>query len=253
MWVGSEKGQGELSPEEGGKTLESAFQLGVNFWDTSDDYGSHPHVAEGLRRVDRKEIVIADKSYARTFEEGKKAVSLALGELETDYVDLMMLHYVPFETSHFNWGDENASRPEIELGNLEERRGALRAFCEARKDGIVRAVGLSTHSTKVLKQTLSIPEIEVVCTTLNKNSTYMDDGSLQDRIEMIRLLYESGKGIYVIKVLDQGKLCAEAESSLRFALQYHRFIHAWNIGMYSIDDVANNAKILKEALSSDAR
>ena len=37
--------QGDKTPEEGGLILKQAMELGVNTWDTSDDYGTHPHVA----------------------------------------------------------------------------------------------------------------------------------------------------------------------------------------------------------------
>jgi aryl-alcohol dehydrogenase-like predicted oxidoreductase len=41
----------------GARLLTRAYELGVTFWDTSDDYGTHPHVARALRDVGRDEIV----------------------------------------------------------------------------------------------------------------------------------------------------------------------------------------------------
>ena len=41
------KGQGDLTPEQGGKALRDALGLGVNFWDTADDYGTHPTSGSG--------------------------------------------------------------------------------------------------------------------------------------------------------------------------------------------------------------
>jgi aryl-alcohol dehydrogenase-like predicted oxidoreductase len=38
----------------GARLLVEAFELGVNFWDTSDDYGTHPHVARAAREVGRR-------------------------------------------------------------------------------------------------------------------------------------------------------------------------------------------------------
>jgi hypothetical protein len=34
-----------LSPQEGAALLLQALDQGISFWDTSDDYGTHPHVA----------------------------------------------------------------------------------------------------------------------------------------------------------------------------------------------------------------
>ena len=36
-----------VAPEEAGKVLRRAFELGLNFWDSAEGYGSHPHVREG--------------------------------------------------------------------------------------------------------------------------------------------------------------------------------------------------------------
>lgn len=119
----------------------------------------------------------------------------------------------------------------MRIGNLDARKGALRAFLEAKEGGKIRAIGLSTHSTEVLKLALKTSEIEVVCTTLNMRGGFLDDGSLEDRLEVIRALKHAGKGVYVIKLLDAGKLRDDAEAAIRYALQFHDFIDAWNIGM----------------------
>jgi aryl-alcohol dehydrogenase-like predicted oxidoreductase len=66
---GSRK-QGDKTPEEAAEILKGALELGVDTWDTSDDYGTHPHVAEALKIVDRRKIVIADKSNALSEEDG---------------------------------------------------------------------------------------------------------------------------------------------------------------------------------------
>lgn len=234
---------GDISPEKGGQILKDAFDLGVNFWDTSNDYGTHPHVAEGLRLVRRREVVIADKSYAKTAEEAKAALKKSLMELDTDYIDMMLLHYVPSRAKR----EQNAlSTKYVELGELEQRMEALKTFCEAKESGVVRAVGLSTHSTKVLKSASAMPEIEVICTILNKVGAWIEDGTLTEHISAIKSAYEAGKAIYVIKLLDAGKLRDEGESSVRFAFQYHPFIHVFNIGMYSVDEVRMNLRIFED-------
>jgi aryl-alcohol dehydrogenase-like predicted oxidoreductase len=235
------KTQGDLTPIDGGKVLRDALDMGVNFWDTSDDYGTHPHVRQGLSMVNRQDVVIADKSYAMTYKEGEEAVKIALAELETEYVDLMLLHYVPYNTT-------KTPGQTYERGNLEKRMGALKAWCDAKKNGTVKAVGLTTHSTKVLRETLKVPEIEVVCTTLNKDGAVIEDGSLEEHIQAIKDAKKAGKGVYVIKLLNAGKLRDKAEDAIRFALQLHEHIDAWNIGMYDTSDVARNLKLLRNTL-----
>ena len=237
------RSQGTVSAEVGGRVLRDALQLGVNFWDTSDDYGTHPHVRAGLGLVEREDVVVADKTYARSYEGGKEAIDLALEELGTDYIDLMFLHYVPHTTTIDEDADDN-----FELADLNDRAGALEAFLEAKEKGKIKAIGLSAHSTRVLEQVFNVPEIDVVCTTFNKDATFIEDGTIEEHVAAIKTLKEKGKGIYVVKVLVAGELRNEAESAIKFALQYHNFIDAWNIGMYDTSDVQKNLKLLEHVL-----
>lgn len=236
--------QGDIDPEEGGRRLRQAFELGVNFWDTSDDYGTHPHIAEGLKLVPRKEVVVADKTSALTYEDGWKALELAMNDLGTDHIDVMFLHIVPPEGAH---RIDSQGKPYYS-GTLDERRGALRAFTEARESGTVKATALSTHSTRVLRQVAQEPDIDVVCTTLNMVHGSVDDGSPDEHVEAIREVKESGKFVYVIKVLYGGRLRESAEEAIRYVLQYHDFVDAWNIGMYSVEDVRKNIALFNEVL-----
>jgi aryl-alcohol dehydrogenase-like predicted oxidoreductase len=238
------KTQGDLSPVQGGNVLRDALHHGVNFWDTSDDYGTHPHVKVGLGLVERNAVVVADKSNALSYEEGEKAVESSLSNLETEYIDLMLLHNVPLMSFHRR---DTSGRP-YESGNLERRRGALDSWYDAKESGLVRALGISTHSTGVLKQVLDVPEIEVVCTTLNMNGMFIEDGSIEEHIDAIAELHDSGKGIYVIKILQAGRLKEKAEEAIKFALKFHDYIDSWNIGMYDMGDVSNNLRLFTEAL-----
>ena len=238
------KGQGDLTPAQGGGVLRDAWGMGVNFWDTSDNYGTHPHVRVGLSLVDRGDVVVADKSNALTFEEGEKAVEFSLESLGTEYVDLLLLHNVPLNSIHRT---DMTGKP-FESGNLERRMGALRAWCEAKENGLVRAVGLSTHSTGILRQAVDVPEVDVVCTTLNLTGRFVEDGSLEEHLDAIRAIHDAGKGVYVIKILHAGRIRDRAEEAIRWALQHHEFIDAWNIGMYDMGDVARNLELLGEVL-----
>jgi aryl-alcohol dehydrogenase-like predicted oxidoreductase len=236
--------QGDKSSAEGGRILAEAVKLGVNFWDTSDDYGTHPHVAEGLQHVKRSEVVVADKSNAVTYEEGYNAVEASLSDLGTEYVDIMFLHIVPYKGG---WRTNSQNEPYYSA-SLDERRGALKGFLEAKDSGMIKATALSTHSTHVLRKVANESKIDVVCTTLNKAHDYIDDGSLSEHIAAINAVKDSGKAVYVIKVLSAGALRNDAEVSILYALQFKGFIDAWNIGMYDLQDVRRNIAIFDTVL-----
>jgi len=196
--------------------------------------------------VDRRDVVITDKSYVLTYEEGSEAVKRSKVSLETDYVDLMLLHNVPSRTIRRR---DSAGRPYVS-GRLSDRMGALRAFHEARETSEVRATGLSTHSTLVLREALDVPEVEVVCTTLNMAGALIEDGSLDEHLKAIRALKEAGKGVYVIKLLYGGRLREEGDTAIKYALQFHESVDAWNIGMYDTAEVERNLAPIEEALRS---
>ncbi|OGD47840.1 hypothetical protein A3K69_05870 [Candidatus Bathyarchaeota archaeon RBG_16_57_9] len=238
------KTQGDVDPPEAGRRLAEAHRLGVDFWDTSDDYGTHPHVAEGLRLVPRSEVVVADKTNAHTYEEGLRALDMSLGDLGTEYVDIMFLHIVPPRPVERL---DASDRPYV-CGPLSSRTGALRAFLEAKEAGRVRATALSTHSTETLRQVLEVPEIDVVCAPLNVAGAYLDDGTQQDRLDALRALHEDGRFVYVIKILNAGRLRDRADEAIRYAFRFHEFIDAWNIGMYDAADVRSNLRLLNEML-----
>ena len=124
----------------------------------------------------------------------------------------------------------------------------MKAWIEAKESGLVRAVGLTTHSTRVLRQASEVPEVEVVCTTLNLTGRFVEDGSLEEHLDAIRMVHDAGKGVYVIKLLHAGRIRDRAEEAIRWALQYYEFIDAWNIGMYDPVEVTRNVVLLDEVL-----
>jgi aryl-alcohol dehydrogenase-like predicted oxidoreductase len=236
--------QGDKTPVQGGEILAEASRLGVYMWDTSDDYGTHPHVREALKRAKRSSVVVADKSNASTYEEGVNAVEFALNDLDTEYIDIMFLHIVP--PRPIQRKDTN-DRLYISQ-DLKGRKGALEAYMEARDSGRIKKIALSTHSTDTLRQVLDYPEIDIVCAPLNKLGTYLDDGTQKDRLDALKALHDSGKGVYVIKLLAAGRYRDDAEVCIRYALGFHDFIDAWNIGMYDVADVKRNIAIFSATL-----
>src|SRR5256884_54631 len=45
--------------------LLNGYDHGLRFFDTADSYGSHPHVAEALKRVPRDKVTVLTKTWAR--------------------------------------------------------------------------------------------------------------------------------------------------------------------------------------------
>ena len=236
--------QGDKTPIEGGEILAEAARLGVYMWDTSDDYGTHPHVREALKKVKRSSVIVADKSNAATYEEGVKAVDFACKDLGTEYIDIMFLHIVPPRPIE----RKDAHARAYISQDFKGRKGTLEAYLEARDAGRIKKIALSTHSTDTLRQIVDEPEIDIVCAPLNMKGTYVDDGTQLMRLDALRACHDAGKGVYVIKILAAGRYRAQGDDCIRYALGFQDFIDAWNIGMYDIPEVKHNLALFADTL-----
>lgn len=104
-----------------------AYEQGITFIDTADQYGTHPHVREALKQISRDKLVISTKTTARNADQMKTALDRFRQELGTDYLDVVLLHCM----MHRNWNTK--------------LRAVMEVLSEAKAQGIVRAVGCSNH------------------------------------------------------------------------------------------------------------
>jgi aryl-alcohol dehydrogenase-like predicted oxidoreductase len=221
-----------ISPEEGGRILAESYKLGVDLWDTSDDYGSHPHVASALKRVPREEIVISTKTSARGGEEAKQSLKSSLQELNTGYVDIFLLHYVKYD-----W--------------VKGCHQVLRELRDLKTTGVVKAIGLSTHSVAVAREAAQFEELDVIMTVcckadqalVNKfrNLIPLEDGSIKEMFHAVKLAHDNKKGVIAMKVLGNSAppLVKNYQSSIKSIAQLD-FVDAMVIGMRSLNEVRNN-------------
>jgi aryl-alcohol dehydrogenase-like predicted oxidoreductase len=226
----------DISPEEGGRILVGSYKLGVKFWDTSDDYGSHPHVASALKRVPRKDVVISTKTSAQSGEEAKKSLKNSLRELNTDYLDIFLLHAVESDWIH-------------------DCHQVLKELNDLKTTGIVKAIGLSTHSVTVVREASRFEELDVLMTTcckadqavINKFREHipLEDGSAEEMFNAIKLAHSGGKGVIAMKVLGNSAppLVRNYESSIKSIAQLD-FVDTMVIGMRNLDEVKKNVKVI---------
>jgi 2,5-diketo-D-gluconate reductase A len=121
------------------RNVEFALRQGVRHLDTAEVYGNHLYIAEGIRRscVPRSSIFIADKCNpggcfgqdAKTYEETIEACKSSLEALDTDYIDLYLLHHG---------------------GAKFERLNQYRALLNCQELGLIKHVGVSNYSIKHL-------------------------------------------------------------------------------------------------------
>ena len=133
-----------------------SLDRGINHWDTAFQYNTYSHIKEALKQIRRTDVVLTTKFSAAHEKETIRDFNTTLKDLNVDYVDVCLLHGVRTNTE------------------LQMRSGALNAMVKLKKEGKVRAIGLSSHGLSVLKSVLEIPELDLVWARINYAGLNMD-------------------------------------------------------------------------------
>jgi aryl-alcohol dehydrogenase-like predicted oxidoreductase len=125
---------GRVTQEEADRALETLLAAGVNHIDTAASYGdAELRIGPWMERH-RDRFFLATKTGERRYDAAKAEIRRSLERLRVDHVDLLQLHNL---VKNDEW--------EIAMGP----DGALRAAVEARDAGLVRAIGVTGHGTRV--------------------------------------------------------------------------------------------------------
>lgn len=88
------------SMEDAAQVVRKAIDLGVNYFDTARNYGTEPAVGAAIKDVPRDSVVISTKSTIKvdgvryTAAQVLDHLNNSLKKLDTDYIDVYMLHGV---------------------------------------------------------------------------------------------------------------------------------------------------------------
>jgi 1-deoxyxylulose-5-phosphate synthase len=179
--------------------LLNGYDHGLRFFDAADSYGSHPHVAEALKRVPRDKVTVLTKTWARDPKTAREDLDRFRRELGTDYIDICLMHCL----TEGNW--------------TEQYRGVMDVLSEAKQKGTIRAHGCSCHSIEALRSAAKSPWVEVDLVRINPVGAHMD-ADPTTVISVIREMRASGKGIIGMKILGQGEMRNRQDEALKFAL-----------------------------------
>ena len=179
--------------------FKAAHDQGITFWDSADQYGTHPHVKEALKSVPREKVTILSKTHASTEKEMRADLDRFRREIGTDYIDILLLHCM------------------LDADWPERKKGAMAVISEAREKGIVRTHGTSCHTLEALKTAARTPWVQVDLARINPAQVAMD-ADPQTVIGVLRQMKAAGKGVIGMKILGAGKLRNKVDESLQFAL-----------------------------------
>lgn len=128
-------GTHRLIGREGENTIKLALNLGYRHIDTAQSYKNEREVGEAIKRshVDREEIFLSTKIWHTHLEKDDvlKIAENSLREMDTPYVDLLMVHW---------------PNPEV---NIEK---TMEAFLSLRDQGKALNIGVANFPLKLLKE-----------------------------------------------------------------------------------------------------
>jgi 1-deoxyxylulose-5-phosphate synthase len=193
--------------------LLNGYDHGLRFFDAADSYGSHPHVAEALKHVQRDKVTVLTKTWARDPATARADLDRFRRELGTDYLDICLMHCL----TEADWP--------------ERFKGVMDVFSEAKQKGIIRAHGCSCHSIEALRAAAKSPWVEVDLARVNPIGSHMD-ADPQIVIGVLREMKAAGKAVIGMKILGQGDLAQRQDEAIKHALSLG-ILDAFTIGAES--------------------
>ncbi len=166
--------------------INHAIDLGVNYFESARAYdGSESYYGKALKER-RGQIFLTSKSHARTKAGALAHLCETLRNMQTDYLDLWQIHDV---------------REEDEIAEIFGPGGALEAFVEAKKKGLVRFIGVTGHqSPSILRTCIEQFDFDTVLLPVNP----AEPAALSFIEEVIPVAVRKHMGIIAMKIYFRG-------------------------------------------------
>ena len=113
-------------PDTCERSISEAIRIGYRLIDTAQGYGNEEYIGRAVAGSDvaREELFITTKVWFKNYEHTRASVEESMRKLQTDYLDLVLLHW-PFGNTYAAWRE------------LEELYAA----------GRIRAIGVSNYTS----------------------------------------------------------------------------------------------------------
>ena len=212
----------EASERDAVEALELAFESGINYADlaTAGDktFGYYGKALSSVRKNMLYQVHFG--AYYDTGEYGwttdldtvKRSIEFQLSELKTDYIDYGFIHCIDSVSDFDDY----------------KKNGVLQYLLDMKKQGVVRHIGLSSHTPKVANKILDLGIAETLMFSINPGYDYQHGeyakGSGSERMELYRRCEAEGIGITVMKPFSGGQLLGAKTSPFGKALSVYQCI-----------------------------
>lgn len=193
-----------VSPKEIARIFQTAFDHGVNFFDTCMSASAPSQTVAKAISGKRSQLIMQnhlcvsypDGNYNHTTKlpQVKDAFALELKKYGTDYSDIGIIHFV----------DEDKDIAQMVEGGIVEYAFALK------KEGVIRNVGFSSHTPSVARKMLDAGPFDVMFFGVNAGYDYevSDEGLMlsPERADLYQECAKRGMAITVMKAYNNGQL-----------------------------------------------
>ena len=192
-----------LSKPEAMKLLREAYELGMNYFDTAHGYtDSEEKIGMALSDV-RKDIIISTKSPAKDKKTLLEDIETSLERMKTDYIDLLQLH-----------------NPDT-LPDPEDPDGLYGGLLEAKRQGMIRHIGITNHSLERAVAAVKSGKYETIQYPFSSLAS-------EEEIALTQLAKQEDVGFIPMKGLSGG-LITNAATTFSFIKQYDNVVPIWGI------------------------
>jgi len=141
-----------VEQEKGDAFVKHALDSGVNHIDVAPTYGDAEVKLGKWVKEYRDDIFLGCKTRERTKKEAEEALRRSLERLQTDYFDLYQFHGLDTP------GD---------LATVVGKAGALQAFKEAKEEGLINHIGITSHNPVNILKALELHDFDKVLLPVN--------------------------------------------------------------------------------------
>ncbi|WP_314724579.1 aldo/keto reductase [Enterocloster bolteae] len=192
---------GEQEIEE---TVCYALERGINYFDMASAE-EKPFAAYGRALAGNRDKAYFQIHFGADYAAGtygwttnldviKRSVDWQLHALQTDYIDFGFIHCI----------DETADLQRV------EKAGIIRYIQELKDKGIVRHIGLSSHTPSLADRVLDMGILDMLMFSINPGYDYRKGdygiGNADERMALYRRCEKEGVGISVMKAFSGGQL-----------------------------------------------
>ncbi len=207
---------GNLPEDQAIATVQAAVKAGINYFDLAGGHACNFEMLGKALKGHRDKVYLqvhfgadytsGEYGWTTDLEKVKASVAWQLEKLQTDYIDVGYIHCLD----------------EIKDWDAYRENGILDYLLDMKAKGVVKYIGLSSHTPAVVNKVLDEGILDVLMFSINPLYDFGQGdygiGSNQERYDLYRRCEKEGVAVVVMKPFCGGQLLDEKKSAFGQAL-----------------------------------